>query len=181
LFPLEAGCLFEAAAIDKAAALTFGIGDADYEFWKTVPGFDQVAVFTEGEFGDFELNTQLADFDKQTQNQVVVAIFKRKDSAATLADYCTGMFNKWGVGQKGKNNGVILFVFMDDHLLRISTGLGMDKILPDDECEQIIDRVMIGKMRKRQYDVAFSSAVDAILDAILIKQGPKTDGSSSGR
>jgi uncharacterized protein len=116
------------------------------------------------------LDQQLADFDKKTSDQVVVAIFKRKDSTAPLADYCKGVFNKWGVGQKGSDNGVVLFVFIDDHLLRIATGRGMNAILPDDECKRIIDTMIVPEFRNHDFDKGLSSGIDAILSSILAKQ-----------
>jgi uncharacterized protein len=112
----------------------------------------------------------LASFDKKTTNQVLAAIYKHNTSTAPLADYCTQIFNKWKVGQKGRNNGVVLFVFMDDHKLRIATGLGMETLLPDQECKRIIDEVIVPAFRKHDFDGGLTSGVEAIINSILSKQ-----------
>jgi uncharacterized protein len=129
---------------------------------------DYAGVTTEGT--QDSLNARLAEFDRRTTNQVVVSIFKRKTSNIPLAEYCTQVASKWGVGQRGKNNGVVLFVFMEDHLLRISTGRGMEAVLPDEKCEKIIDQVITPEFRKHEFDEGLTAGVDAILKAIAAKQ-----------
>ena len=116
------------------------------------------------------LNDRLASFDKKTTNQVLVAIYKHITSTAPLADYCTQIFNKWKVGQKGRNNGVVLFVFMDDHKLRIATGLGMETLLPDQECKRIIERGDCSCISQHDFDGGLTSGVEAIINLILSKQ-----------
>jgi uncharacterized protein len=109
------------------------------------------------------LNDELVEFDRKTTNQVMVAIFKRKESNMPLADYCSRVFNKWGVGRKGKNNGVVLFVFVDDHLMRITTGWDMERVLPDEDCKRIIDQVITPAFRENDFDGGLTSAVDEII------------------
>ncbi len=112
------------------------------------------------------LNAELVDFDAKTANQVVVAIYKRKNSTAPLDEFCARTFNKWEIGRKGKDTGVVLFVFMDDHLIRISAGWGMSTLLPDAECSRIENEVITPELRKHDYDQALTAGVEAILTAI---------------
>src|SRR5437016_12598938 len=56
-------------------------------------------------------NEQLAQFERETSNQVVVAVFTKMQSDSEIADYTQRVTQAWGVGQKGERNGVVLFVF----------------------------------------------------------------------
>src|SRR5947209_7258219 len=87
-----------------------------------------------------ELNERLAKFDKDTTNQVVVAIFPKMDSPLSLDEYTLRVANSWGVGQRGKNNGVTLFIFIRDHTMRIQVGYGLTDILTDALSKRILDR-----------------------------------------
>ena len=127
-----------------------------------------------------QLNEELAEFDTKNKIQVVVAIFNKKDAPTPLDDYCTAMFNRWGIGKKDNNHGVVLFVFVEKHLLNITTTPEGESILPDRECQKIIEQLSRATFRKYRCGVHLSSAVDAILDGILINQKPKMNGTSGG-
>ncbi len=57
-------------------------------------------------------------------------------------DYAIDIGKTWGVGQKGKNNGVVILVAMQDRKLRIVTGRGIEDVLPDAICKRIITRTL---------------------------------------
>src|SRR6266581_3710041 len=61
------------------------------------------------------LNEQLAQFERETSTQLVVAIYRTMESESSVADYTQRIAQTWGVGQKGRNNGAVLFVFVADH------------------------------------------------------------------
>ena len=111
------------------------------------------------------LNTKLADFERQTSNQVVVAIYPHMQSDSDLADYTTRVFHTWKVGQKDKNNGVVLFIFSQDHKLQIITGYGLEGALPDATCKQIIDEEITPRFKAGDFDAGVQHGVNAILAA----------------
>jgi len=57
-------------------------------------------------------------------------------------DYAIDIGKIWGVGQKDKNNGVVILVAMQDRKLRIVTGRGIEDVLPDAACKRIINRTL---------------------------------------
>lgn len=71
----------------------------------------------------------------------------------------------WGIGVKGKNNGVVILVSKSDHKARIETGYGMEGVLPDILAKQIIDERMIPFFKNNDYYAGFDNAVDAIIQA----------------
>ena len=69
-------------------------------------------------------NEQLAQFERQTSNQIVVAIWRKMPSQSSIEDFTQRTFQAWQIVQKGRNNGVVFFVFIDDHRMRIQPGYG---------------------------------------------------------
>src|SRR6266446_4844676 len=78
-----------------------------------------------------KLNEQLAQFERDTSTQILVAIYRSMESESSVADYTQRIAQTWGVGQKGRNNGAVLFVFVADHQMFIQTGYGLEGALPD--------------------------------------------------
>ncbi len=64
-------------------------------------------------------NEQLAQFERETSNQVVVAVFPKMQSDSSVDDYTQRVAQSWGVGQKDKRNGAVLFVFIEDRKMLI--------------------------------------------------------------
>src|SRR2546423_6593527 len=57
-------------------------------------------------------NEQLAQFERETSDQVVVAVWQTMPSQSSIEDFAQRTFRAWGIGQKGQNNGVVFFVFI---------------------------------------------------------------------
>ena len=78
-------------------------------------------------------NEQLAQFERETSNQVVVAIFPKMQSDSSIEDYGQRVAQAWGVGQKrvSQGNGVVLLVFIADRQISLQVGYGLEGALPD--------------------------------------------------
>ena len=77
-----------------------------------------------------QLEKKLVAFNDSTSIQIAVVIMKTLDGYP-LSDYAFELAQKWGIGQKETNNGVLLLVSMDEHKLYIATGYGMEGIMPN--------------------------------------------------
>jgi uncharacterized protein len=71
----------------------------------------------------------------------------------------------WGIGSKDKNNGVLILVSKTDRKARIETGSGMEGVLPDILCKQIIDDKLVPSFKQDDYYGGFNNTVDAIIKA----------------
>jgi uncharacterized protein len=111
------------------------------------------------------LNQKLRAYEQQTGHQVIVYIQQSLGSAA-LEDYTSRAFAQWKVGRKGLDDGLVLFMFVEERKVRIEVGYGLEEKVPDARAFRIIDEVIVPSMRAGQPDVAVASAVDAILEAI---------------
>jgi uncharacterized protein len=126
--------------------------------------FNDFAHVTQAATAD-RLNKTLEDFEKQTSSQVVVAVYPKMESDTSLEDYTVRVFRAWGVGQKDKNNGAVLFVFVQEHRMRIATGYGLEGAMPDALCKQILDNEITPLFKKGDYDGGLSAGVTAMLAA----------------
>jgi uncharacterized protein len=112
-----------------------------------------------------QLNQKLEQFERDTSNQIVVAIYPKMQSDSSIEDYTVRVAESWKVGQKLKNNGAVLFVFIQDHKLYIQVGYGLEGALPDALCKQIIDTEITPHFKQGDYDAGLTAGVNAVLAA----------------
>ena len=110
-------------------------------------------------------NLQLANFDRATSNQFVVAIYPKLNTSDGLDDYCYRVAEAWGVGRKKINNGVVLFVFIADHKMRIQTGYGLEGALPDVTCDSILNDQMSPYFKRGDYAGGLRVGINSIIAA----------------
>ncbi len=112
-----------------------------------------------------ELNQQLEQFERDTSNQIVVAIYPKMQSDSSIEDYTVRVAQNWQVGQKVKKNGVVLFIFKADRTMCIQTGYGLEGALPDVLCKRIIEDEIKPHFKQNDYDGGLTAGVNAILAA----------------
>ncbi len=111
------------------------------------------------------LNRRLADFERETSNQIVVALYPRMDSASSIEDYTVRVAQKWGVGQKGRDNGAVLFVFIEDRAMYIQVGYGLEGALPDATAHRIIEERLKPAFRRGDFAGGVEAAVSDMIAA----------------
>lgn len=107
------------------------------------------------------LNAQLRSYEKGTSRQIAVAIFRSLEGES-LEDVSIRLAEKWKIGGKTSNDGVLLTVFLDDHKLRIEVGYGLEDKLTDAMSARIIRDVMAPRLKKNDLFGALTSGVAAI-------------------
>lgn len=113
-----------------------------------------------------ELNEELAQFERDTSTQIVVAIYRTMESESSVADYTQRVGQTWGVGQKGHNNGAVLFVFVENHQMFIQTGYGVEGALPDATCFDITHNVIAPHFKEGDYEGGLRAGVTAMMQAV---------------
>ncbi|HEX9935435.1 MAG TPA: TPM domain-containing protein, partial [bacterium] len=93
-----------------------------------------------------------------------------------LEDYATRLYEKWGIGQKGKDNGVMLLLAMEERKIRIETGYGLEGILPDGLCGEIRDQYIEPDLRRGEYGNGLYRGVLAIAGVIAKDAGVQISG-----
>ena len=90
------------------------------------------------------------ELDKKTGTAVVVATMP-DIGGEEYNDYTNRLYSAWGIGQKGVDKGVLIFVTVKERKMRIETGYGVEGILPDGLVGEIRDKYMIPYLKKNQY------------------------------
>ncbi|HJT44626.1 MAG TPA: TPM domain-containing protein, partial [Chthoniobacterales bacterium] len=111
-------------------------------------------------------NEQLAQFERDTSNQVVVAVFPKMQSDDDVAAYTQRVAQSWAVGQKEKRNGVVLFVFTQDRKMFIQVGYGLEGALPDLTAFDITEHRIKPHFRSNDYEGGLAEGIDSIFKAI---------------
>jgi uncharacterized protein len=112
------------------------------------------------------LNEKLAQFERETSNQVVVAVFKKMESDSDVADYTRRVAESWKVGQAEQRNGAVLFVFTDDRKMFIQVGYGLEGALPDVTAFDITERHIKPRFRAGDYPGGLEEGIDLMMKAI---------------
>ena len=111
------------------------------------------------------IDQQLQQVERDTSNQVVVALYPKMSSQDDIAAYAVRVFQAWHIGQKGKDNGILLLVFINDRKLNITTGYGLEGPLPDATCKLIIENEIKPHFKTNDYDGGIQAGVTAVLAA----------------
>ena len=125
---------------------------------------DYAGIVSSGAASRF--NEQLAQFERETSNQVVVAIFPKMQSDDDVAAYTQRIAQNWEVGQKDKRNGVVLFIFTQDRKMFIQVGYGLEGALPDVTAFDIYENRIKPRFRSNDYEGGLAEGIDSIFKAI---------------
>lgn len=111
-----------------------------------------------------QLNETLAQFERDSSNQLLVAIYPKMQTDSSIEDYANRLFQAWGPGLKDKDNGAVLLVFIQDRKMRIEVGYGLEPKLTDAESFRIIEE-MKPHFRTGDYATGLSNAVTSMIAA----------------
>jgi uncharacterized protein len=117
------------------------------------------------------LEQQLTERERATGAQMVVAIFASLEGES-LEDVGIRVAERWRVGDKRLDNGVILLVFVQERRVRMEVGYGLEPVLPDAVAAQIIREVIGPRFREQRYAAGLEAAVAAIYARVDTRGGP---------
>lgn len=122
------------------------------------------------------LEQKLVSFNDSTSTQIVLVIVKSLNGY-DKNDYAQRLGQKWGVGQKGSNNGVVILVKPkypnEKGEVSIQSGYGLEGVLPDITCKQIVENEMIPKFAQGDYYGGVSAGIAVVMS---ITKGEFTAG-----
>lgn len=104
--------------------------------------------------------------------QFAVVIVKSLEGGQ-VDDFANKLFAHWGIGEKGKNNGVLLLVAMQDHKARVEVGYGLEPILPDALAGRVLDQQLFPAFKQERYFDGLTGTVNRICE-IIEKGQPAT-------
>jgi uncharacterized protein len=124
---------------------------------------DQAAILSHS--NEIKLTKLLATHEKATGNQVVVVTVTNLQGYA-VEDFALRLGRHWGIGQAGRNNGLLLLVAPKERRVRIEVGYGLEGLMPDALAKLIIEREILPAFKKGNFDRGIVQGLDAILAAI---------------
>jgi uncharacterized protein len=108
------------------------------------------------------LEQKLVAYNDSTSTQITIAIVK-STQPLPASDYAFALGRKWGIGQKGKNNGLVLLWATDDRKIYIATGRGMEGAIPDVIAKRIIANVISPEFKNQMYYRGLDKGTDEII------------------
>lgn len=120
-----------------------------------------------------DLENQLIQLEKSTTIELAVAIF---DSIGyPIEEYANLLFEKWKIGKKGKDNGILIILSIKEKLVRIEVGYGLEEVITDGIAGEIIRKSMVPYFREGNFYLGLKSAIEEISKRV---QGNATENIS---
>ncbi|QLB13218.1 uncharacterized protein EV697_10274 [Bisgaardia hudsonensis] len=110
------------------------------------------------------LETKLIDYSQQTSSQIAVVLVPTVDEYE-IAEYTFELADKWGIGRKKLDNGVLMLIAINDHKMFIATGRGLEGALPDAFLSQVIRNVITPEFKHNNYALGINNGLDLIISA----------------
>lgn len=111
------------------------------------------------------LEQKLVAFNDSTSSQVAIVIMGSVGNY-DISEYAVQLYNKWGIGQQEKNNGVLILVAKEDRNVFITTGYGMEGVLPDALCKRIVNNDILPNFKAGNYYEGIDAAVNSIVSIV---------------
>lgn len=109
-----------------------------------------------------ELESLAVTYEAESGNEIAVLTVPELIEE-TIEEKAVKVFEEWGVGKKGKDNGVLLILAIKDREVRLEVGYGLEGVLTDIRSEQIINEVMVPELRNENYFGAIKGAMTRIM------------------
>ncbi|MBK7869667.1 MAG: TPM domain-containing protein [Saprospiraceae bacterium] len=108
------------------------------------------------------LERKLVAYNDSTSTQIAI-VTERTLEGDDDFDYALRIYNTWNIGQQDKNNGVLIYIALEDRKIRFITGYGAEGFLPDAIAKRIIENIIKPAFREEQYYAGFDRATNAII------------------
>lgn len=117
-----------------------------------------------------------AEVQKKTGAQIAVVTVESIGDE-DYNEYANKLFETWGIGAKGQDNGILLFQTVKERKFRIEVGYGLEPIIPDGLAGEIRDRYVFPYFRKEEYGLGLLAGVQAVAGIIAKNAGVEITGS----
>ncbi len=124
--------------------------------------------------GKGQLSRLLKAHEDATTEQVVIAVFQSLEGQ-DLLETTNRVFQEWHIGQKNKDNGVLLALYWNDRKARIEVGYGLEPLLTDARAKRVLTEALVPRLKAGQSDLALLDSAVEILRAIespVLKDSP---------
>lgn len=99
----------------------------------------------------------------------IAVVTVRSTSGQPVKDFAHALFNRWGVGKKGADNGVLVLLSLNDRRIEVETGYGAEGVLPDGKVGDVLDRYAVPSFRAGAYGAGLVDTVTAL--SVQLREG----------
>ena len=117
-----------------------------------------------------KINALISELEVKTSAEIFVVTIS-SIAPYDEKEYARRIFDSWKPGKKGKDNGVLLLLAIQERRWRIETGYGLEGILPDGVCGEIGRNYMVPYFKKGNYDAGIYSGVSQVISLIAKNAG----------
>jgi uncharacterized protein len=111
------------------------------------------------------LENRLADLDARKGSQIAVLIVPTVRPEA-IEQFALRVVERWKLGRKGVDDGILLLVAKDDREVRIEVGYGLEGAVPDATANRVIDEFLLPRFREADYAGGISAGVDRLIGLV---------------
>ncbi len=115
-----------------------------------------------GDREELILENKLVAYHDSTSTQIAVVTINSLNGN-DIANYSFLLAENWGIGQKGKDNGVLILIALEDRKMFIATGYGMEGVIPDAIAKRIVENYMKPNFRNNDYYNGIDEATSVIM------------------
>ena len=126
-----------------------------------------------------KLELKLIQYSDSTSTQIVVITIESLNGN-DIAIYTTELAHKWGIGEKGKDNGVVILLSKNDKKVTVRSGYGVEHLLTDALSKRIIEQIMTPLFKQGKFYEGLDKATDAIIDILAGSYKGDTDHRHAG-
>ena len=119
------------------------------------------------------IDTTLYALEQKTGIQTLV-VAVRKIEGGDCFDFAYQLGERNGVGQKGKDNGLVILLVTGERCIQFATGYGLEGVLPDALCKRIQERYMTPFFAKDNWDEGMVAGIRAVRQVLANEEGTPT-------
>lgn len=117
----------------------------------------------------------LAELDQKTGAQVVIVTLPNLDGGQ-IDDFANRLFERWGIGSAGEDNGILIITAIEDRQYRVEVGYGLEPIIPDARAGRIMDEVAVPAFQAGDFGAGLTGSAAAIATIIADDAGIELTG-----
>ncbi len=164
----------------SASTLLAGASDRLLDSLKPQQGravYDHANVISSGE--EQQIESMIAEVRQKADGSSIVVVMLPSLEGGEIDDFTNRLFEKWGVGQRGKDNGLLFLAAMEERAMRIEVGYGLEGAIPDSVAGRIRRDVITPYFQQNQPGRGVVAGVAALSQEIALEHGATLTGEAA--
>ncbi|MBK8229027.1 MAG: TPM domain-containing protein [Candidatus Eisenbacteria bacterium] len=114
-----------------------------------------------------QINASIDDLKRERGAEIAVVTVKNTDDYDPK-EFATELFNRWGVGEAGNDNGALFLLAIESRAVEVEVGYGAEEVLTDGRTGRILDEIVVPRLRENDWEGGTTAAVTALCSALRL-------------